>query len=387
MNNIFGETEEQRAQSLGLLGLLTGGGILAGNQPGASMGQALGQGLNQGVSGLMQMQGQRSNQELRALQMQKLKQDMAREQGRQSAQAALFGGQDGSGVTWNTPRPMDDAQRESMMAQAYPDEYAKAKLTEMFPKSVATLPAAPIQNFAQRQALVKQYGEDSGEVRTFDNYVRSLPFVNAGPAFVQPGIAGAGTTPQVIPRGLNPGEEPEVRGRQAEASAAGTTTGRATAEATMDLPTTIAQAEQSLQLIDQLLNHPGLGDVVGMPGSISGAVNTVTGRAIPGTDAADFKALLDQIGGQQFLQAFESLKGGGAITQIEGDKATRAISRLTQTGQSEAAYKKAAQEFKDVIQAGINRAKMKAGSRAISPAPAPAQSSGASGSWSIQKVD
>ena len=39
---------------------------------------------------------------------------------------------------------------------------------------------------------------------------------------------------------------------------------------------------------------------------------------IPGTDTTDFKERFKQIGGQAFLQAFDTLKGGGQITEIEG---------------------------------------------------------------------
>jgi hypothetical protein len=211
MASIFGDDEEQRTQSLGLLGLLMGGGILAGNQPGASMGQALGQGLNQGVTGLMQMQGQRSNQELRALQMQKIKSEMAKEKGQQDALSQLFGGTDAKGI-------MDDAQREAKLAQAFPDAYAKAKLDVMFPKSNTVLPAAPIQNFAQRQALVKQYGADSNEVKVFDNYVRSLPFYNTGGEITQPPLSGAGLPPNVIQKTIPLEDRPDARGAQTTAT-------------------------------------------------------------------------------------------------------------------------------------------------------------------------
>ena len=50
---------------------------------------------------------------------------------------------------------------------------------------------------------------------------------------------------------------------------------------------------------------------------------------VPGTERAGARSYLDQIGGQAFLQAFESLKGGGQITEIEGTKATTALTRLT----------------------------------------------------------
>jgi len=127
-------TEEDKKQGLGLLGLLMGSGILAGNQPGASVGQAFGQGTAQGVQGLMQMKQQQAGQQLRDLQMQKLKADMAKEQGQQSAQAALFGGQDGQGINWNTPRPMNEQQRMGMMGQAFPTQYGTAMMESLFPK-------------------------------------------------------------------------------------------------------------------------------------------------------------------------------------------------------------------------------------------------------------
>jgi hypothetical protein len=80
-----------------------------------------------------------------------------------------------------------------------------------------------------------------------------------------------------------------------------------------------------------------------------------------GTDEAGFSARLNQIGGQQFLQAFESLKGGGQITEMEGKKATNAMSRLMDTGQSETSYRQAAQELTDVIKRSVDRARTAAG--------------------------
>ena len=118
----------------------------------------------------------------------------------------------------------------------------------------------------------------------------------------------------------------------------------------------IDDANYSIQLVDDLVGHPGMSDVVGMPGSVSGAVTKVFGTPIPGTDAAGFNARLEQLGGRQFLQAFESLKGGGHITEIEGEKATNAMSRLAQTGQSEAEYRQAAEELKAILKRSIVRA-------------------------------
>jgi len=127
-----------------------------------------------------------------------------------------------------------------------------------------------------------------------------------------------------------------------------------TATSKIQLPNVIQQANQTYQLVDDLIKHPGLKAAVGLSSKIDPR------NYIPGTDATDFKVRLNQIQGKQFLQAFESLKGGGVITDIEGKKATDAISRMN-TSQSEDEFVKAAKEFQDVVKNGIERAKTKAG--------------------------
>ena len=82
--------------------------------------------------------------------------------------------------------------------------------------------------------------------------------------------------------------------------------------------------------------------------------------------AKDFDVRLDQLKGQQFLQAFESLKGGGAITEIEGKKATDAIARMD-AASSEAEFTKAAREFQSVIRQGVARAKNAQGVQTTPP--------------------
>lgn len=123
--------------------------------------------------------------------------------------------------------------------------------------------------------------------------------------------------------------------------------GKAAGQAQTELPATLATAENALSVIDQIRNHPGKDLAVGFLGVVPG---------VPGTAQRDFIALLDQAKGQAFLQAFESLKGGGQITQVEGDKATQAIARLERT-QSKAGFDKALSDLRSVIEAGMRRAK------------------------------
>ena len=134
------------------------------------------------------------------------------------------------------------------------------------------------------------------------------------------------------------------------------------------LPKVLDTAEMTLSEIDGLIGkrdakgkllegekpHPGFEGTVGatyLPGM----------RFIPGTAQSDFQTRFDQIKGGAFLQAFETLKGGGSITVVEGDKATAALNRMS-LAQSEPEFLQAAQEFKGIISKGVARAKKLAGS-------------------------
>lgn len=109
-----------------------------------------------------------------------------------------------------------------------------------------------------------------------------------------------------------------------------------------------AAANDMLGVIDMLDKHPGRETATGASGVIDPR------NYIPGTDAKDFSVALDQLKGKTFLQAFESLKGGGQITEVEGKKATEAIGRLN-TAQSDKAFKQALGDLRGVVESAIKR--------------------------------
>lgn len=74
---------------------------------------------------------------------------------------------------------------------------------------------------------------------------------------------------------------------------------------------------------------------------------------IPGTGSKRFGTRVAQLNGQAFLQAFESLKGAGQITEIEGTKATQAIGRLD-SAQSAEDYQQALTELRDLLMLGAS---------------------------------
>ena len=112
----------------------------------------------------------------------------------------------------------------------------------------------------------------------------------------------------------------------------------------------IANSEMMLTNIDNLLNDPALGQALGIEGFLREPfvklkLDTETGRV---------KGRLDQIKGAVFLQAFESLKGGGQITELEGIKAEQARARLS-TAVSEEDFREALQELRFYTEQGIRR--------------------------------
>ena len=184
---------------------------------------------------------------------------------------------------------------------------------------------------------------------------------------VNEGIAGGHL--DVARQNLAAQNNPEIQAKLAAARAGGTETGKATAQAAIALPSAVATGEEAIRKIDALVGsapvlnaegkviqagtkpHAGFGQSVGL--GIPGL------KYIPGTSAADFNARLNEVQGGAFLQAFNTLKGGGSITETEGTKATQAINRMS-TAQSEKEFNIAAREYQDVIRTGIARAKAKA---------------------------
>lgn len=162
---------------------------------------------------------------------------------------------------------------------------------------------------------------------------------------------------QRMPKTLPPAQQPQNIAKAERARIES----KEETEAELGLPQIMDQSNMLVKQIDDMLAHPGLSTVVGAKGPTG--IITATGvdrfLGVP-TDARDFLARYDQIKGSQFMEAFKTLKGGGQITETEGDKATQAISRMNTT-QSEEEFINAANEFKEIVLRGLERAKTKAG--------------------------
>ena len=105
----------------------------------------------------------------------------------------------------------------------------------------------------------------------------------------------------------------------------------------------------SKALIAKLYNHSGMAAATG---SISGLKPITSFKQ--GNPAKEFITLHNQLAGKIFLAAFAGLKGGGQITEIEGQKATEALSNVNRQLDPQA-YRNALEQYLLDLQSQVLR--------------------------------
>ena len=142
-------------------------------------------------------------------------------------------------------------------------------------------------------------------------------------------------------QGGNPISMEPIPGGPVETAAA------AAAEEAGSAGTMLAEAAtQQIDLIDSIIENKALPSITGI----------VQGRLPPMSQKGeDLNVEIAQLQGKVFLEAFQSLKGGGAITEREGIAAAEAGARLRRT-QSGPAYIEALNELKMYLDRGRRRA-------------------------------
>ena len=204
----------------------------------------------------------------------------------------------------------------------------------------------------QGNPVIIQIGKDGTATRT------ALP---EGVTFQKEPIRIDGGTEWILldPISRQPvGRIPKQLREAAAETAGGRIEGENAANAASNLSGNLAQADQSIALIDSIISDPALAGITGM----------VQGRLPPMTQAGtDLNVKIKQLQGKAFLEAFESLKGGGAITEREGVAATEAMARLDRA-QSTAEYVAALTELRNIMQTGAERARASAGQSGTTPA-------------------
>lgn len=198
----------------------------------------------------------------------------------------------------------------------------------------------------QQSQLANQQARDNSYV-TYMSTPDGIVALNSRKAEAIP-ITGPTGTPLV-----KASDDPTLQGRITQEK----TSGKTISEAKANLPKVESAARFVTGYVDSVLKHPG------RPWS-TGLLSLAP--TIRGTKQADFRNRLGQIGGQSFLQAFETLRGGGQITQVEGEKATTAINRM-KDATSDEEFNSAAQDFKNVVESSLKNARDLASGKALQP--------------------
>lgn len=171
----------------------------------------------------------------------------------------------------------------------------------------------------------------------------------------------------------------DLQARVADARTRATELAKNQVAAQAALPSAIEGANEAIRLIDEMIGDAEIAEngkswrvpkgkrrpAAGFEGYVGAGIPGM--RFIEGSDEAAFERRQLQIEGQKFLDAFANLRGGGAITEIEGQKATQAILRANKA-QTEVEYIKAMREAQFHARRAVEAARKKAGAAPASDA-------------------
>lgn len=150
-----------------------------------------------------------------------------------------------------------------------------------------------------------------------------------------------------LPPGVTPVPQEVLAFRKADAKERGESIGKARTA----LPLVETNAKLMIDALDALKTDKYLPSMTSFPRNWMPNVSE---------QANATQARIDQVQGKAFLQAFEGLRGGGAITEAEGAKATYAISRLQNLRVGTKEYMDAIDDVKKEIGALVELARKKA---------------------------
>lgn len=143
----------------------------------------------------------------------------------------------------------------------------------------------------------------------------------------------------------------------AKEKAAGDAEGKAQAMAETSLANAENMTSVAFKALDDIEDSPALNDEWFKGGGL-GAAGVVM-RKIPGTDAYGLDATIQQAKAKAFDDAYQSLKGTGSITEIEGQKAEAARQRLD-AAQNPRDFRKALRDYREVLVNGLRIARKRA---------------------------
>ena len=234
----------------------------------------------------------------------------------------------------------------------------------------------PFKTPEERQQFRQVYGYDLAQpapVAGVAGYpggaaAPAAPVAPTAPAAAAPSGAGLsqaqkaaqnlpGAAPSAITKPIAQ-QQAEQKGREKAEAVVGEDIGKLRA----NQPKAEKSADYLITKIDQLINHPGFETSVGAQGAsyLFGMLDKPLPPQLGGGDARDWAARFKEVQGQQFLQAIETMRGTGAISEREGQEAKAAISRMS-TSQTEKEFRDAAADFQNIVRRGIDTTREKLG--------------------------
>lgn len=230
---------------------------------------------------------------------------------------------------------------QSLLAQAYPDEVAKAKVKASLDGGGGDeygLNPVWLKNEKNEWMLVQpsKSGSAPRPMQFPEGYTPAPPTrtLDTGTGFETVPTRGA-----PVPMGAPIPKD--IRGREIQ-EAVGQSEGKAIASAPADMQA----AEEALNVVDQIKVNPYLERGTGL---------SSYGNSVPGTGGYDFQNLVDQAKSGAFLTAIQQMRGLGQLSNAEGQTATAAIARMD-TATSKEAFMKALDDYERVIRKAYDKA-------------------------------
>lgn len=133
------------------------------------------------------------------------------------------------------------------------------------------------------------------------------------------------------------------------------------AQVQFDMPAIETNVSTELGYVSALKQHPALNKALGADVATvynKGGMPAV--KALYGGDVVDVLQRINQIKGGAFLQAYQLLKGGGAIANAEGEKAQAAKARL-EVASDPVSFAQALDDYATSVKKGFDALKKQAG--------------------------
>lgn len=151
--------------------------------------------------------------------------------------------------------------------------------------------------------------------------------------------------------------------------------GEAAGAAEVAAPGDLQAAVNAKALIGEIRNDPYLGRGTGF---------SSLGNSIPGTGGYDFQNKVNQAKSGAFLTAIQQMRGLGALSNAEGDTATKAVARMD-TATSEEGFLAALSDYERIIDQATARAQGRMGGRTLNgPQPTTTGRTSSGTTWRVK---